>query len=168
MKAISELQDKRLDNISNLIRKIDLNILELMKLCQKYNKKEQNYEIERKKIDNFISYLENIENESSQDKLHDENEHYDQNEIEKIVSLYTKIFIRLMSVAVEIQKFDDYLQFFVDGFLNEVDIALNLYMPLLKIDNSKVSDIINFATNDKNFQNFCEEIKNDNSISVSI
>ncbi|WGL60599.1 hypothetical protein QEJ31_03155 [Pigmentibacter sp. JX0631] len=154
MKAISELQDKRLDNISNLIRKIDLNILELMKLCQKYNNKEQNYEIEKRKIDHFISYLESIDNESQQDKLHDGNEHYDQNDIEKIVSLYTKIFIKLMSVAVEIQKFDDYMQYFVDGFLNEVDLALNLYMPLLKIDNSKVSDVINFASSNKNFQNF--------------
>lgn len=157
MKAISELQDKRLDNISSLIRKIDLNIIEMMELCQKYNKKEEKHKISNDKVGNFTSYIGAVEIDIYQNNLADEDGHYHKSDIEKIVSLYTKIFIRLMSVAVEIQKFDDYLQYFVDGFLGEVELALNLYMPLLKIDNSKVSDIINFASNDKNFQNFCKD-----------
>lgn len=143
MKAITDLQDKRLQNINELTTKINANLLSLMSKCQKYNNKNnpQNFEsyMPKSEFDDYNKY------ELYNEKLSDE-----------IIEKYTKIVLNMILLAKEIQSYEDYLKYFVDGFLSEVDNSLHLYMLLLKIDNSKVSEVIKFAQN-SHLMNFKQE-----------
>ncbi|KAB8039553.1 hypothetical protein GCL60_04665 [Silvanigrella paludirubra] len=146
MKAITELQDKRLENISKLMLKINNNINELMELTQKYNTRDKKYYNPK---ENNMGYMPESEfNDYKSYRL------CDTDEMDKIIYTYTKIIIRMFTVAKEIQIFEDYLKYFVDGFLQEVDISLQLYMPLLKVENSKVSELIHFASHDDIYRSF--------------
>ncbi len=142
MKAITELQDKRLQNINELTTKINANLISLMTKCQKYNTKND--------PKNFESYMPKSEfNDYTKYEL------YNEKLSDEIIEKYTKIVLNMILLAKEIQSYEDYLKYFVDGFLSEVDNSLHLYMLLLKIDNSKATEIVKFAQHNNliNFKN---------------
>ena len=119
MKAITDLQDKRLQNINELTTKINANLLSLMSKCQKYNNKNN--------PQNFESYMPKSEFDD-----YNKYELYNENFQMKLLKKIYKIVLNMILLAKEIQSYEDYLKYFVDGFLSEVDNSLHLYMLLLK------------------------------------
>lgn len=158
MKNIAETHSKLLTDITNSVHELNGEVINILKMTENYNL----YGIVGPNFKNGSKpyYIKAPQFDPKKDDSVYRLKHnfpkinlYSLNSEERIIEAYISLFVKANQLASKIEKYEFYMNNYVNGFLIEVDYSLQLYMAQLKLKDVGSLSMTSFCEKDNNYQN---------------